>query len=604
MKRLLIVALILLFASPAWGATYYMRADGSATVANAEVGAGGSCSAAANAMSYATMAAGSFSAGDTINLCDTGGVFYYATYSSSFVPPSSGSEVGGYITYQAAPGHAPILDFSADVLGTAGSWTEGANGIWYRSLGTALSISVVWFNSLPGLHVANATSPANLGEWYNDTSAQRLYVYSGVGVNPTTAYSTMRKSLAERGIVVDTKRYLRFTGLTIRNQIMISAAPSAKGAIYITGSDHITIDNCTIQDIQEAIVSQNSSQITIGGTSASQGNHIRRVYYSSTATDDANAIVFDSNSTLVEYNDIDNQYSLYNGTLIEYSGNGIMLSVTDGHTEGSKRYAQNAVVSHNTTRHPYNYGINISNNDASCPAGLSVGAIIEHNDVGHGRVVGGVDTDGLSVGGDRGASNYAADVIFRFNRVDSHGNSCGQTANYWRNITWLANIFSNCGTSSAGWGGLRIKAYDKAYNNTIYNVYGNGIGYDEGADIQNNIISGVSLSGGAQGYGVRSWSGSGTGYNNLLYGCATAATYNFTNTSGVTSDPLLNADYTLTPASPAVRAGVNLGATYDADYAGHSRASCGALWSIGAYEWCPATAIKGSVAGTFSGNVK
>ena len=89
MKKILLI-LALLSAAPVWATTYYMRADGSA----ANKAAATSCSAASTAMNVTTHNAQTFSAGDTVTLCDTGGVFRDAI----LTPPSSGS-VGSPITY-------------------------------------------------------------------------------------------------------------------------------------------------------------------------------------------------------------------------------------------------------------------------------------------------------------------------------------------------------------------------------------------------------------------------------------------------------------------------------------------------------------------------
>lgn len=98
MKRFIII-LIILFASPVFSATYYMRADGAAA---SKAGAT-SCGSASTAMSVALHNAETFTAGDTINLCDDGG-----DYTSYFILPSSGTS-GNVITYQAASGDSPII---------------------------------------------------------------------------------------------------------------------------------------------------------------------------------------------------------------------------------------------------------------------------------------------------------------------------------------------------------------------------------------------------------------------------------------------------------------------------------------------------------------
>ena len=101
MKKLFYILLLILFlASPAWGTTYYMRSDG--TAANKAAATG--CGSASTAMSESKHNSESFSAGDEIHMCDTGG-----NYTSQIVPPSSGS-AGNYITYKNASGDSPNID--------------------------------------------------------------------------------------------------------------------------------------------------------------------------------------------------------------------------------------------------------------------------------------------------------------------------------------------------------------------------------------------------------------------------------------------------------------------------------------------------------------
>lgn len=95
------IPLLLLLPNLAWGATYYMRVDG--TAANMAV-ATGPCGTVGNTASIATHNAGTFAGDDIINLCDDGG-----NYTAILIPPSSGTN-GHSITYQAATGDIPVID--------------------------------------------------------------------------------------------------------------------------------------------------------------------------------------------------------------------------------------------------------------------------------------------------------------------------------------------------------------------------------------------------------------------------------------------------------------------------------------------------------------
>lgn len=71
-KRLVLILFLVLLASLAWAATYYVRDDG--TAAN-KVAASGPCGTVGNCMSIATHNGETFSGDDVIVLCDDGGVY-------------------------------------------------------------------------------------------------------------------------------------------------------------------------------------------------------------------------------------------------------------------------------------------------------------------------------------------------------------------------------------------------------------------------------------------------------------------------------------------------------------------------------------------------
>ena len=109
----IIVGLILvlpfwLWVFGAFGATYFMRADG--TAAN-KAAASGPCGTGGNCMSIATHDGETFSGDDIIKLCDDGGV-----YRDQMDIPSSGTS-GHPIIYQAESGDTPIIS-GADIITT------------------------------------------------------------------------------------------------------------------------------------------------------------------------------------------------------------------------------------------------------------------------------------------------------------------------------------------------------------------------------------------------------------------------------------------------------------------------------------------------------
>ena len=95
----------LLIVRVCFGATYYLRADGTVTAANKANATG--CGAADTAMNLTQHNAATFAAGDTITLCDNGGSFTDA----GMVPPTAG-EAGNVITYNAS-GHPIVAGPSA-----------------------------------------------------------------------------------------------------------------------------------------------------------------------------------------------------------------------------------------------------------------------------------------------------------------------------------------------------------------------------------------------------------------------------------------------------------------------------------------------------------
>ncbi len=118
MKRTLLTTLILL-ALPAWawGATYYLRADG--TDADPDCSESSACCAGSLDLSDFNGDGESFSAGDIIKVCDDGG-----NYTGWMSVPASGSS-GNPIVIEAAEGDSPVWDLTTSPSGwdTGGNWT-------------------------------------------------------------------------------------------------------------------------------------------------------------------------------------------------------------------------------------------------------------------------------------------------------------------------------------------------------------------------------------------------------------------------------------------------------------------------------------------------
>jgi parallel beta-helix repeat protein len=148
-KKLILFLAFLLLASPGWAATYFLRADGTVTAANKANAT--SCSAAASAMNITQHNAATFAAGDTITLCDSGGVFR----DGILTPPTTGTAGAGVITYNASG--TPIIS-AADLVAT---WTEDPLAATVTDTFESGSVSAWWGSS--GVAIENNAGTAHGG---------------------------------------------------------------------------------------------------------------------------------------------------------------------------------------------------------------------------------------------------------------------------------------------------------------------------------------------------------------------------------------------------------------------------------------------------------
>jgi hypothetical protein len=103
MLAIKLLLVLILLASPLWGADYYMREDGSA---GSIAAATGPCSTVGNCMSVATLnAGGTITDGDTVTLCDDGGNI------TTQINPVGGTS--DYVTYKGESGTTVTLDGGA-----------------------------------------------------------------------------------------------------------------------------------------------------------------------------------------------------------------------------------------------------------------------------------------------------------------------------------------------------------------------------------------------------------------------------------------------------------------------------------------------------------
>ena len=577
MKRitLAILALIILFPALGWGATtYYLRYDGTVTSANKANAT--SCSAAATALNVAQHNAATFAPGDIIKLCSDGGIIYLPVWATVITPPTSGT-VDGNITYESASTPLTIIDGSIDAKGS-GDWTSIGSGSWTCTM-ASLNVNQIFLNGLPG---KIAAIPSSVGEWVQDGTT--LTVNTGgddAAHDPATFFTSARRTLNDSLITISGKNYIVVRNLAFQYYRPVSSGAYNKAGIVIYNADHIVLRNNTFYECSSpTIESTSSTNVTIDGNTFLATGY--KTYGDVTTANLSHvSIDFSSDNTTVKNNSINGSVSTYDGTGIPYTGSAIIATVSDySGTSGAK----NLYIASNTVTKTYGYGINVTGDDAAnCGSGCNVNGVVELNTLTDGRKVGGVDSDALSCGDTNTTPSWAYGLTFRRNRVDGYGNSCGQSTNSWLGVKWVANVFSNCGVYLAGWGGLRIIGDHLAYNNTIYNSYGNGITCENGTTISNNIISTtLKQTSSAKGYSIQSYSLNATGSNNLLYGAETATTPNWSQINGVAGDPLFTSatDFSLQLHSPAVGAGTNLGATYATDFDGVLQGCHG--WDLGA----------------------
>ena len=153
LQRLIILSLCILFWMPviAYSETYFLRADGSGNKAAATGSGSGSCAAAATAMSIATHDGETYAAGDTIYLCDDGGVFR-----DQLDIPSSGS-AGSVITYVNASGDSPVIS-GADL-----------KTVWAAATSGTVTIENFKLSSIDGTAFIDLGSSVNIAQYISGT---------------------------------------------------------------------------------------------------------------------------------------------------------------------------------------------------------------------------------------------------------------------------------------------------------------------------------------------------------------------------------------------------------------------------------------------------
>ena len=338
MKRIIPIAL-LLFASTAWGTTYYMRADGSA--AN-KAAATGPCDNAALAMSVSTHNAETFSAGDTINLCDDGG-----DYKASIIAPSGGS-AGSPITYQNATGSTPDIDLSESVANTG--WADNGSGL-YSKVSYA---GAFWEDGVP---LPSATTAAcSDGNYYYLGGSGVLYYRPTSG---TPADHTLIRLWFDGphwtpyGIDLRDKSYITVQGITFNRVGGGIGHGQTVDAPVVTEISNITIDNNTFTNNFVGVYSQLDnnaveSDVAITNNTFNYSNQGSNAWSNSDET--AGHTQYHTRYTITG-NTISNHASIKDGLLWQYA---IYDSATGYDHEGiSFQNVKDSVISGNTITAAY-----------------------------------------------------------------------------------------------------------------------------------------------------------------------------------------------------------------------------------------------------------
>lgn len=156
----------------------------------------------------------------------------------------SGSSSGN-ITYGAyGTGAKPIFTRSINANKTT-DWINLGNNLWQTTFTMDEDVGLIIFNNEKswGIKVLSLLEVNSQGKFYYDPTTDKTTIYSAS--NPATYYTIIE--LSKKGNIFDVvdKSYILIRDLDLRY--------SAKGAIFITGSDHIYVYNISAKFIGGAI---------------------------------------------------------------------------------------------------------------------------------------------------------------------------------------------------------------------------------------------------------------------------------------------------------------------------------------------------------------
>ena len=230
--------------------TYYLRADGTAANKGAATGPGSSQSAC---MNVAVHNAETFSPGDTILICDEGGI-----YRETIIVPSGGSSANA-ILYGPESGDSPRMYGSK----LAVSWVDQTGNQWRSDIG-AISPDQVWFSKSASVHHGNKeTILGNVNaeyDWYYDGS-QYLWCYSTS--DPDSAYDWVEAGQRLICFRIDDKDFVKVQG-----NLEFAFANSI--GIFINGTTATIVDGILAHhngyfdaELSHSIIGQNTTNFVV-----------------------------------------------------------------------------------------------------------------------------------------------------------------------------------------------------------------------------------------------------------------------------------------------------------------------------------------------------
>ncbi len=257
-------------------------------------------------------------AGDTVNI--RAGRYVSGTGTGSLISlTNTGSEAGGYITYQAYTGEEVIL--SAGTLKTGFVLTDGKTNT-YQATETAASISFAWQNDNYTRYTSTssiALVEASASTYYLDAANDLLYVHTADGTNPDDhAIEVNRANYVVN--ITSTKSYVKLKDLKLRNAVAYS--------VYLQGSN-VVVENCEIYDngITGVFVSGGSNSIINSHSHHSVENGI----YFATGTNEVEKSILNNNErTGVYINSTESTFNILNNIFYKNGTQSSYLSMRSG----------------------------------------------------------------------------------------------------------------------------------------------------------------------------------------------------------------------------------------------------------------------------------